>query len=180
MANYCDTKVRISGEPEDLQKLFDKIGDTTTFDYETYQNLFESVEDVDDWGSKWQVMYPEYYSDDTMMFITGESAWSPADGLWNKISKEFNVEVTLEYTEPGMGFAGITTWCDGVETERQEMSYWEFIYETDNDYFWDEIGYKCECFTLEEVINDLGEIYEDMDSSEKERIIEIHSNNYMD
>lgn len=179
MANYCNTDVRISGEPEDLQRLFDKIGETTTFSSENYQTLFESVDDVDDWGSKWQVMYPDYSGDD-MMFITGESAWSPADGLWKKISKEYNVEITLQYSEPGMGFAGITSWSDGKEIDRQEMSYWEFVYETDTEYFWDEIGYKCECFTLEEVIDDLGEIYENMDVSEKERLYEIHKNNYVE
>lgn len=177
MANYCNTNVRISGEPEDLQRLFDKIGETTTFSSETYGTLFESVDDVDDWGSKWQVMYPDY-SGDTMMFITGESAWNPADGLWKKISKEYNVEVTLEYSEPGMGFAGITSWNDGEEIERQEMSYYEYLYENDTEYFWDEIGYKCECFTLEEVIDDLGEIYEDMSEFEKDRLKEIHNENY--
>lgn len=177
MANYCNTNVKISGEPEDLQRLFDKIGETTTFSYENYQSLFESVDDVDDWGSKWQVMYPDYSGDD-MMFITGESAWSPADGLWKKISKEYNVEVTLEYFEPGMGFAGITSWNVGEEIDRQEMSYYEYLYETDTEYFWEEIVYKCECFTLEEVIDDLGEIYENMYESEKERIAEIHKNNY--
>lgn len=180
MANYCNTNVKISGEPQDLQRLFDTIGETTTFDSQTYEKLFESIDDVEDWGSKWQVMYPEYFPGDTMMFITGESAWSPADGLWKKISKEYKLDITLEYSEPGMGFAGVTSWSDGEETDRQEMSYWEFLYETDTDYFWDEIGYKCECFTLEEVIDDLGVIYEDMDQSEKEKILEIHSKNYID
>ncbi len=179
MANYCNTDVRISGESENLKKLFDRIGETTTFSSETYETLFESVDDVEDWGSKWQVMYPDY-SGDTMLFITGESAWSPADGLWKKISKEYSVHIVLEYSEPGMGFAGVTTWENGEEIDRQEMSYWQFIYETDTEYFWDEIGYKCECFTLEEVIEELGEIYEDMDESEKERIVEIHKNNYVD
>lgn len=179
MANYCNTDVRISGESENLKKLFDRIGKTTTFSSETYETLFESVDDVEDWGSKWQVMYPDY-SGDTMLFITGESAWSPADGLWKKISKEYNVHIVLEYSEPGMGFAGVTTWENGEEIDRQEMSYWQFVYETDTEYFWDEIGYKCECFTLEEVIEELGEIYEDMDESEKERIVEIHKNNYVD
>ena len=32
-----------------------------------------------------------------------------------------NVEVTLEYAEPGMGFAGITSWGDGKEIDRQEI-----------------------------------------------------------
>lgn len=178
MANYCDTKVTISGEPEDLQRLFNKIGETTTFSSETYQELFESVDDVEDWGSKWQVINPDYYPGDTMLFITGESAWGPADGLWQKISKDYNVEVTLEYAEPGMGFAGITSWSDGKEIDRQEMSYFEHLYKNDNDYFWDEIGYKCEYSSLEEVIDDLGEVYENMDDFEKEKVQEIHTNNY--
>jgi hypothetical protein len=178
MANCCDTQVRISGEPENLQRLFDKIGKTTNFHVENYQTLFESIDDVDDWSSKWQVMNTEYYTGDDTMYITGESAWGPADGLWKKISKDYNLHITLDYSEPGMGFAGITTWNDGVETDRQEMSYWQYIYNNDTEYFWDEIGYKCECFTLEEVIDDLGEIYENMNDSEKEKVQEIHTNNY--
>lgn len=177
MANYCNTNVKISGEPEDLQRLFDRIGENTNFSSENYQTLFESIDDVEDWGSKWQTMYPDY-SGDNMMFITGESAWSPADGLWKKISKEYNVEVTLEYSEPGMGFAGFTTWSDGEETDRQEMSYFEYLYETDSEYFWEEIGYKCEYSSLEEVIEDLGELYENMDESDKEKLLEVHSDNY--
>lgn len=180
MANYCNTDVRISGEVENLQKLFTKIGEKTSFHTENYSELFESCEDVQDWGSKWQVIYPEYFTGDSMMYITGESAWGPADGLWKKISKDYDVHITLEYSEPGMGFAGITTWECGEEIDRQEMSYWQFIYETDTEYFWDEIGYKCECFTLEEVISDLADVYEDMHESEKERIAEIHKNNYVD
>jgi hypothetical protein len=180
MANYCNTDVRISGEPEDLQRLFEKIGETTNFHTENYSQLFESCEDVEDWGSKWQVMYPEYSTGETMMFISGESAWAPAEGLWKKISKDYNLHITLEYSEPGMDFAGITTWDDGEEVDRQEMTYWQYIYETDTDYFWDEIGYKCECFTLEEVIEGIGDIYEDLNDSDKERIVEIHKNNFVE
>ena len=40
MANYCDTQVRISGEAEDLKRLFDKIGETSSFHTESYQTLF--------------------------------------------------------------------------------------------------------------------------------------------
>jgi hypothetical protein len=56
----------------------------------------------------------------------------------------------------------------------------QMIYETDTDYFWDEIGYKCECFTLEEVIEGIGDIYEDLNDSDKERIVEIHKNNFVE
>ncbi len=184
MANDCDCKIRITGEPEDVKRLNDKlqiqeITENGSLNSSNYELLFDSIDDVDDWGSKWQVFINIDYSDgDTMMFIDGYSAWAPAEGLWKKISKDFNLSITCEYSEPGMGFAGITSWNDGVETNREEMSYWEFIYENDSDYFWDEIGFRCECYSLEEVIDDLGEIYENMSESEKEKIKQIHTNNF--
>lgn len=178
MANYCDTKVNISGEPEDLQRLFDKIGETTTFSSENYQNLFESVDDVEDWGSKWQVMYPDY-SGDSEMYITGESAWTPADGLWKKISKDYNVQVTLEYSEPGMGFAGVTSWSDGEETSREEMTYYEYLYNNDIEYFWEDLGYQCEYETIDDVISTLGELYDDFSDSEKQQLQQLHEERYV-
>lgn len=184
MANDCDCKIRITGEPEDVKRLNDKLQiqeiiEKGSLHLGNYELLFESIDDVEDWGSKWQVFSDVDYSEgDTMMFINGYSAWGPAEGLWKKISKDFNLSVTCEYSEPGMGFAGITSWNDGEEVDRQEMGYWEYLYENDTEYFWDEIGYKCECFTLEEMITDLGSIYENMDESEKEKIQEIHTNNY--
>ncbi len=181
MANYCDTKVRISGEPEDLKRLFEKIGENTSFHSDNYQTLFESIEDVDDWGSKWQNFSEiDYYDGDTFMYITGESAWSPAEGLWKKISKDFNVSVTCEYSEPGMGFAGITNWVDGEETDRQEMSYYEYLYDSDNEYFWEDLGYQCECSSLEEVIESLGDVYENFDDVEKNQLEELHQERYVE
>jgi len=184
MANDCDCKIRITGEPEDVKRLNDKlqiqeITENGSLNSSNYELLFDSIDDVDDWGSKWQVFSNIDYSDgDTMMFIDGYSAWGPADGLWKKISKDYNLHITIEYSEPGMDFAGVTTWDEGEEIDRQEMTYWQYIYETDTEYFWDEIGYKCEFFTLEEVIESIGIIYEDLNDSDKERIVEIHTNNY--
>lgn len=181
MANYCDTKVRISGEPEDLKRLFEKIGENTSFHSDNYQTLFESIEDVDDWGSKWQNFSEiDYYDGDTFMYITGESAWSPAEGLWKKISKDYNVSVTCEYSEPGMGFAGITTWVDGEETDRQEMSYYEYLYDSDNEYFWEDLGYQCEYSSLEEIIESLGDVYENFDDTEKNQLEELHQERYVE
>jgi hypothetical protein len=181
MANYCDTKVRISGDPENLKKLFDKIGEENSFHSENYEILFESTDDVEDWGSKWQNFSEiDYYNGDDMMFITGESAWGPADGLWKKISKDFNVCVTCEYSEPGMGFAGITTWVDGEETDRQEMSYYEYLYDSDNEYFWEDLGYQCEYSSLEEIIESLGDVYENFDDTEKNQLEELHQERYVE
>lgn len=176
MANDCATTVRITAEPEDLQKLFDKlqieeVAKSNSLNSTNYELLFESIDDVEDWGSKWQVFTNiDYTEGDTMMFIDGYSAWAPADGLWKKISSEFNAHVVLDYSEPGMEFAGVTEFNDGVETFRQEMSYWEYLYERDYENFWEEIHFRSECDSIDEIKESLGEVYNKFDESEVSKL----------
>jgi len=184
MANDCDCKVRITGDPEDLQRLFnklqiDEVKNTGSLNSTNYELLFESIDDVEDWGSKWQVFSNIDYTDgDTMMFIDGYSAWGPADGLWKKISADFNVQIVLDYSEPGMDFAGVTEFNDGSETMREEMSYWEYLYTRDYEYFWEELSYRCECFTLEEIKESLGDVFTNLSNDESKRLEEIHEENF--
>ncbi len=186
MANDCDSKIRISGEPEDVKRLSEKlkieqIEKNGSLGSQEYELLFESIDDVEDWGSKWQVFSNIDYSEgDTMIFIDGYSAWTPAEGLWKKMSKDFNVSVTCEYSEPGMGFAGITTWVDGEETDREEMTYYEYLYNNDNEYFWEDLGYQCECSTLEDIVENLGEVYENFDDDERQQLEELHQDRYVE
>lgn len=186
MANDCDYKVKISGETEDLQKLserlqIEEITEEGTLNSTNYELLFDSIDDVDDWGSKWTVFSNIDYSEgDTMMFINGYSAWGPTDGLWQKISKDFNLELTCEYSEPGMNFAGITVWNNGEMTEKDEMTYWEYLFDNDYDYFWEEVGYRCECDTLEELTESLGDVYSKLTFNEVTRLEELHSEKYQD
>jgi hypothetical protein len=186
MANDCDCKIRITGEPEDVKRLNDKlqcdeVQKNGSLHSGNYELLFESIDDVEDWGSKWQVFSNVDYSEgDTMMFIDGYSAWSPAEGLWKKISKDFNLSITCEYSEQGMGFAGITSWNDGEETGREEMSYWEYLYDNDNEYFWENIGYQCEYDSIDGVKETLGEVYENFDDSEKQQLEELHQERFVE
>ena len=114
------------------------------------------------------------------MFINGYSAWGPADGLWKKISKDFNLSVTCEYSERGMNFAGFTSWNDGGETEREEMTYWEYMIESDVEYFWEEIGYQCEWDTLEGVKESLGSIWDKLTPEEIEKVQELHQERFVE
>ena len=186
MANDCDCKIRITGEPEDVKRLNDKLKiqeiiEKGSLHSGNYELLFDSIDDVDDWGSKWQVFSDVDYSEgDTMMFINGYSAWAPADGLWKKISKDFNLSVTCEYSEPGMDFAGITSWNDGDETDREEMTYWEYLFDNDNEYFWEEVGYRCECFTLLEVKESLDSIWDKLTEDEVQKIEELHTERFVE
>ena len=59
MANDCDCKVKIVGDSENLSKLYqklqcDEVQNVGSLHAENYQILFESCDDVEDWGSKWQ------------------------------------------------------------------------------------------------------------------------------
>jgi hypothetical protein len=184
MANDCDYKVRITGEPENLTKLnqslkCEEIETKGSLHADNYNILFESCEDVEDWGSKWTVFSNiEYYEGDSMMFIEGYSAWSPTEGLWKKISKDFEVSLECEYSERGMDFAGITRWNDGEEIAREEMTYWEYMIETDTEYFWEEIGYQCEWDSLEGVKETLSSIWNKLTEEEIQKIEEIHKERY--
>ena len=184
MANDCDYKVRISGEPEDLQKLFNKlqieeIEKTGSLNSTNYELLFESIDDVEDWGSKWIVFSNiDYTEGDTMMFIDGYSAWSPADGFWRKISQDFNSHITMDYSEPGMDFAGVTEFTDGSETSREEMSYWKYLYLRDYEYFWEEIGYHCEWDSLDGVKETLSSVWDDLSDEEIKRVETTHEERF--
>lgn len=179
MANDCDYKVRITGEPEDLQKLFnklqcDEVKNVGHLHSDNYSILFESCDDVEDWGSKWvSFSNIDYYDGDTMMFIDGSSAWKPAEGFWQKTSKEFNLSIDLEYSEPGVGFAGVTEINDGEITLKDEFSYWQYLYIRDYDYFWEEIESRCDYSTLEEVIDELGDTYDNLSEDERLKIENI-------
>lgn len=184
MANDCDYKVRITGEPEDLQKLYnrlqcDEVQSKGSLHVDNYSLLFDSCDGVEDWGSKWTTFNNIDFSEgDTMMFIDGYSAWGPTEGLWKKMSLDYNLNLNLEYSEPGVGFAGIVEYNDGVETLHDKLTYWEYLYENDNEYFWEEIGYKAECFTIDEITSDLGETYDNFSDDEKQKLVEIHQQNY--
>ncbi len=58
------------------------------------------------------------------------------------------------------------------------MAYLEYLYQSANAYFWDEVGYKCVYDSIETVIENLGDIYNKFSESEIEKLNEVHSQNY--
>ena len=181
MANYCSCNIVISGEETDVKRLFDKLNSKELRGKNLYSEniplLFESVDENYDWGSKWQIIDSMEF-DGESLYLYGYSAWKPADGLWEKISKDYNATVSCEYSEPGCDFAGKTIWENGEETFREEDSYLNYIYQSDRDLFWDEIGYICEEETIEYVIERIEDIYNNFSQSEIDKLNEIHSQNY--
>lgn len=176
MANYCSFDTNISGAPEKLSELYKRLGESGTIGLENYDKLFdEKAPDSFDWGSKWVEYSISYDEGHDWMTISGDSAWYPATGLWKRISEKYEASVDCTFSEPGGDLAGKIEWENGEETYREEMTYNEHLYYNDREYFWDNLTNECCGVELDELIDGLGELYESMSESEKQRVAEIHS-----
>jgi hypothetical protein len=184
MANDCSNKVRITGKKENLENLYERfqiseIKETNALFAGNFGIMFESSEEVE-WGSKWQTFEDISFDGQSTISIYGDSAWGPATGFWQKISEEFDVNIEVEYSEPGCNLGGEIVYENGEETLNEETTYWDFIYQKENDYFWDEISNRCEYSSLEEITEELGELYSSLSDEEKSRINQIHEENYQE
>ena len=175
MANDCDYKVRISGNPENLQKVNESLNcepikNKGSLTLNEYPQLFKDSLDVEDWGSKWTVFnnietdfqYPE----DSHIHISGYSAWTPTLGFWQKLSKDFEVTIDLNYYERGNDFAGVVNFENGEEITHEQMTYWEYLYQYDTSYLWEEIMDQCTWDELSGVKETLGSVWMKLSSEE--------------
>lgn len=167
MANDCWNKVVITGSLDTLKKIKTRFesSENGVFNINNYHTLFDTdVSDMDeeDFGSKRFIPSVEIYNN--QLIISGDSAWSPVIGLFERICSDYQVEATLDYEEMGCDFAGRIVWdTKGVELENQEWTYWERLCMKDPDNFWEEMQYRYE-------------IYEDYD----ELLEDFHMNKWKD
>ena len=143
MANHCWNWVQIIGERktlEKIQKKFKKYEETNYFgefgDYvlnrgkigDDLEILRQRHEDVGyAYGTRWWDFTMD--AEDTVLTIMGDSAWGPPNILISQIAKVYGVKTEIEYDEPGMDFAGKTSWdesgvvIDNWEGTSDEMRY---------------------------------------------------------
>lgn len=179
MANNCTFSTTITADPERLTVLKERLGEDGRLGLESYNNLFdEQAPEGFDWGSKWTEYSVEYYDGEETMYVSGDTAWGPVTGLWQRISEKYEAVVETKYEEPGCDFGGSQEWSNGECTFQKETTYMQHVYDNDQDYFWDEIESKCYDYTMEEIIDDLGELYESLADFEKKRISDLHEKNY--
>lgn len=179
MANHCDYSAKIIGTPENIQKLYLRLKEQKNFlCYDNYNKIFDDPESDDyNWGSKWQHFDDlDYTEGDDILSLYGNSAWAPAEGFWEKLSLDYGLEIQLEYSEPGMNFAGFLDWKNGVLTRNDEMTWWEYVYQYDNEYFWENITDQCESCELDEIWSTLEEV--DLSDDDKIKIGEIHKERF--
>jgi len=67
------------------------------------------------WGTKWsmEVTGYDYHPEQGVIHISGNTAWSPALPLWEKVSQKFGVTISGNYVEEGMDFIGAFVVRDG-------------------------------------------------------------------
>jgi hypothetical protein len=160
MANDCWNKVIIKGDETTLKKIREKFNSSENgvFTMNNYKSLFNtdvSDMDEDDFGSKRFI--PSVSLQDGQLLISGDSAWSPVIGLFERICVEYGVEAEMEYDEMGYDFAGHIIWdTKGVEIKNQEWTYWERLYLNDPDNFWEEMEWRYENYeTFDELLESL-------------------------
>ena len=104
----------IPNEKGELPKLEQHKGKDGEIMWETY-NFPDGKNDdrwyhwcIANWGTKWDVSELDIeYSDDEILELTFSTAWSPPEGVMNKLKEKYpDLSFTCFYDEPGMEIAG--------------------------------------------------------------------------
>ena len=105
---------RLPNEKGEFPKLEQHKGKDGEVMWETY-NFPDGKNDdrwyywcIDNWGTKWECSELDIeYSDDEILELTFSTAWSPPEGVMNKLKEKYpDLSFTCFYDEPGMEIAG--------------------------------------------------------------------------
>jgi hypothetical protein len=161
MPNWCYNYLQITGSKENIRKITDileveiskkeagkmfepLVGIQPDLTREEYDNGGWYNANINYWGCKWDVTPWEFDPalDDTSIVMSFDTAWSPAEGFAELLTKKYGVSTRLEFHEGGNYFAGYQTTGPDEETNYQSWDYMEGLYHTDPEQFWHEFGTK--------------------------------------
>jgi hypothetical protein len=153
MANDCWNSVIITGDVDTLKEIEARFNsfEKGVLNYGNYHKMFDidmSYMTDEDWGPKWFLPWARMDGDD--LVVTGDSAWSPQTKLFELISSEYCVDVSMTYEERGMDFAGQIKWEEGDCISENEYTYWEYKYLNETDTFYEEAE---ECLSYEDSVD---------------------------
>jgi Ferredoxin-like domain in Api92-like protein len=182
MPNWCNNFIMISGEESNMKPIYDLFNNRITQDETLVMSTlvpeneeFEEIKAsgkfllspyVEYWGSKWDFRLMEcdmakLEPDDVSFSVC--TAWSPPEAFCQILSKNYGVDVTIQFSETGNDFAGSSSYSNGEEEESVTYPYREGMYYLDNEVFWNEVDSDLEwmfcenpSITIDEV---LGQMY---------------------
>lgn len=154
MPNWCSNIIEIKGPKDKVKAIWDKIETHEDYELGLLNALVPMPDEIratmvgegDDWydwsltnwGTKWEISNEglEYAEEGDSGIISGwfESAWSPPyEALLAFHNDNPDIEVKLDYHEPGMAFVGRLHLEDGVELVDEHVNYAEFTSSTVRD-----------------------------------------------
>ena len=75
--------------------------------------------------------------DEECITLAPSTAWSPPDKFCERLAKKYNVNITLQYEEGGVGFVGKEVYTnEGMVEQEFYENYYEGLYRLDIDTFW--------------------------------------------
>jgi hypothetical protein len=120
MPNWCSNRATISGPAPVIREITDVLNqeDTPLLNWMVPQPKFENDQDwynwnVNNWGTKWDIsgVYFEHQPEEDSITFEFSTAWGPCvEAFHTWAAHDGRVQFTLEYWEPGMGFAGRVTY----------------------------------------------------------------------
>lgn len=160
MANHCFNFIELSGDPDTLNMLCEKITEEEQKEYNYLVDKLDSIlmkkkkedpkEEYLHYGSRWFDISVSY-DGDRHMTISGDSAWSPLLVFVEELCIQYSLQATYDYEESGCDIAGVYEYDENGYVEHTEMTYQEYRYRTD-------VG-----SWMDEQIDYLGDLIDDMD-----------------
>jgi len=132
----------------------------------------------DKWGTKWDACHiylqGETYHDYVM--ISFDTAWSPPIPYYEALTKKYPLlSIYVEYSEPGMDFAGIEKYQGGELLESEEYTYNLYEFTMDRIAWWDNMADAIDdgCWTLEEVKDMCSDVWSAMTTEERKKFEDL-------
>jgi hypothetical protein len=137
----------------------------TIIDY-LYNNKLLNLDD--DWQNLNTIDYNENY-----IHILGECKDIPIEYFWVELSINNNVYIEFSNSKSNSGIIQIT---NGEIIKKELLSYYEYLYYYDNDYFWNEIEFNIDILSQTDLIDKIGEFYDKINEEDKETISDLYFN----
>lgn len=128
MANGCFNAVRIDGDKECLEQVFDFLRKAEAEgkffgllcpipeELMTEDERFGDEWCVDHWGTQWDVQIKRanvHRMTDKTILLTFSTEWSPPVPFLEKLAKEFKVDIEVRYVADRNAFIGKSIYKDG-------------------------------------------------------------------
>jgi|688.fasta_scaffold286937_2 hypothetical protein len=127
-------------------------------------------------GDNWQVLNSIEFKSDVIT-VFGECKDDVIDTFWIELS--IDNTIYIEYVNSYLN-SGIFEIINGEVEKMEVLPYYNYLYYYDNDYFWNEIEFKSESLSLDELMDIIGDFYYDLSDEDKDIVYNLHANNYKD